>query len=97
MIHQNAKVTANLAARLVKAVSSFSVIRAILEDIPLGTYRIQVGLELRKALFVISVLFNCETWNGLKGSDLKDLNLADHHLLKFICSAQAKLLLNFCF
>jgi hypothetical protein len=32
--------------RHVKAVASFSVIRAILEDIPLGTYRVEIGLEL---------------------------------------------------
>ena len=44
MIHKSSKVTANLASRLAKAVASFSVIRAILEDIPLGTYRTQVGL-----------------------------------------------------
>ena len=97
MIHKNYKVTANLAARLVKALASFSVIRAILEDIPLGTYRIQVGLELRKDLFVNSVLFNCETWHGLKDSDLKDPNLADNQLLRYICLSQAKTLLNFCF
>ena len=42
-IHKSTKVTANLATRLAKAVASFSVIRAILEDIPLGTYRTQVG------------------------------------------------------
>ena len=97
MIHKSTKVTANLAARLVKAVASFSVIRAILEDIPLGTYRTQVGLELRRALFVNSVLFNCETWHSLKDSDLKDLNLIDHQLLRYICSAQAKTPLEFLF
>ena len=70
--HQNAKVTANLAARLAKDVASFSppVIRAILENILLGTYRIQVGLEIRKALFVNSVLFNYKTWHSITDSDL---------------------------
>ena len=97
MIHKSTKVTANLAARLAKAVASFSVIRAILEDIPLGTYRTQVGLELRMALFVNSVLFNCETWHSLTESDLKNLKLIDHQLLRYICSAQAKTPLEFLF
>ena len=95
--HKSTKVTANLAARLAKAVASFSVIRAILEDIPLGTYRTQVGLELRMALFVNSVLFNCETWHSLTESDLKNLKLIDHQLLRYICSAQAKTPLEFLF
>ena len=97
MIHQNAKVTANLSNRLVKAAASFSVIRAILEDIPLGTYRTQVGLELRKALFINSVLFNCETWHSLSESDLKDLKLTDNQLLRYICSAQSKTPIEFLF
>ena len=90
IIHQNSKVTANLASRLVKAVASFSVIRAILEDIPLGTYKVQVGLELRQALFVNSVLFNCETWHSITDSDMKDIVLIDHQLLRYICQSQAK-------
>ena len=81
--------------RLVKAVASFSVIRAILEDIPFGSYRFQVGLELRRALFVNSVLFNCETWHNLRDSDIKDLVLIDHQLLRYICSSQAKTAIEF--
>ena len=77
--------------------ASFSVIRAILEDIPLGPYRTQVGLELRMALFVNSVLFNCETWHSLNESDLKDIKLIDNQLLRYICSAQAKTALEFLF
>ena len=73
-----------------KAAASFSVIRAILEDIPLGIYRIQVGLELRNALFVNSVLFNCETWHSLSDADIKDIVLIDHQLIRYICQAQAK-------
>ena len=70
IIHKNSKVTTNMAERHVKAVASFSVIRAILEDIPLGIYRVEIGLELRQALFINSVLFNCKTWNGLKDTDI---------------------------
>ena len=57
MIHKSTIVTSNLAARLFKAVASFSVIKAILEDISLDTYRTQVGLKLRRAIFANSVLF----------------------------------------
>ena len=73
IIHKNSKVTTNMADCHVKAVASFSVIRAILEDIPLGIYRVEIGLELRQALFINSVLFNCETWHGIKDADFTQI------------------------
>ena len=44
LIHISGKIKENLNERCVKAVASFSVIRAILEDIPLGRHRIEIGL-----------------------------------------------------
>ena len=38
IIHRNIKVTTNIADRHIKAVASFAIIRAILQDIPLGIY-----------------------------------------------------------
>ena len=73
-----------------KAVASFAIIRAILEDIPLGIYRTEIGLELRQALFLNSVLYNCETWHGLKVTDIAEIKLIDNQLLRYICKAQAK-------
>ena len=52
----------NLTERRAKANAIFPEIRAILEDVPLGKYRIQVGLQLRQAMFVNGVLFNSEIW-----------------------------------
>ena len=86
-INKNAKVASNLAERHVKAVASFSVIRAILEDIPLGTYRVEIGLELRQALFINSVLFNCETWHNIKDADFTQINTIDNQLLRYICKS----------
>ena len=76
--------------RHVKVVASFSAIVAILQDIPLGKYRTEIGLELRQAMFINSVLFNSETWHGLKESDITKLNIVNHQLLRFICNSHAK-------
>ena len=73
IIHRSTKVTTNIAAQRVKAVASFAIIRAILQDIPLGIYRTEIGLELRQALFLNSVLYNCETWHGLKVTDIAEI------------------------
>ena len=96
-IHKSAKGATNIAARRVKAAASFSVIRAILQDVPLGKYRTEIGLELRQALFLNSVLFNCETWHGLKETDITDLKLIDNQILRFICSSHAKTPVEFLF
>lgn len=61
IIHKSGKVNENISNRYVKAVASLSIIRAILQDIPLGKYRTEIGLELRQAMFINSVLFNSET------------------------------------
>ena len=97
IIHKNSKVTANMADRHVMAVASFSVIRAILEDIPLGIYRVEIGLELRQALFINSVLFNCETWHGIKDADFTQIKIIDHQLLRYICKSHAKTPVEFLF
>jgi hypothetical protein len=81
IIHRNTKVTTNIADRHIKAVASFAIIRAILQDIPLGIYRTEIGLELRQAIFLNSVLYNSETWHGLKMTDIAGIKLIDNQLL----------------
>ena len=95
IIHKNGKVTTNLAEQRVKAAASSSIIRAILQYIPLGKHQTEIGLELRQAMFINSVLYNSETWHGLKPTDITELELIDKQLLRFICKAHAKHQLNF--
>ena len=66
IIHKSGKVTTNIAERHMKAVASFSVIWAILQDIPLGSYRTEIDLELRQALFLNSVLYIVKLGMALK-------------------------------
>ena len=54
----NGKLFAIMADRVAKAVASPSIIQAIPHDIPLGNHRIKIGLDLRNALDLNSVLFN---------------------------------------
>ena len=84
IINKSGKVKENIADRVVKAVASFAVIRAILEDIPLVRHRTEIGLKLRQAMFLNHVLFNCETWHNIKDADIADLNLIDNQLLRYV-------------
>ena len=88
--NKNAKVVSNTAEPRVKAVASFSIIKPILEDITLGTYRVEIGLELRQALFINSVLFNCETWHWVKDADFTQINFIDNQLLRYIFKSHTK-------
>ena len=63
---------------------------SLLNYIPLGRRRVQMGLTLRKAWFLNGCLFNSEVWNGYNHNDLNDLEIIDHKILRLIIGAQAK-------
>ena len=70
-------------------------ILAILSDIPLGYKRFEVGLQLRQAMFLNSVLLNIEAWHGLKEKHINELMKCDEYLLKRITLSHAKSQKNF--
>ena len=67
-----------------------SEMRAILRDIPLGSFRTQIGLVLRQAWFLNGCFFNSEIWSGYSVNDLSDLIVIDHQILKLITNCQSK-------
>ena len=89
-IHESGKIRFNIMERRAKANGAFAEIRAILEDVPLGKYRTEVGLHLRQALFINGVLFNSEIWHGVKPTDIDLLSVVDNQILRYICGAHAK-------
>ena len=67
-----------------------SEMRALLRDIPLGSFRTQIGLFLRQAWFLNGCFFNSEVWSGYNDSNLSDLVVIDHQILRLITNCQAK-------
>ena len=67
-----------------------SEMRALLRDIPLGSFRTQIGLVLRQAWFLNGCFFNSEVWSGYNDSNLSDLVVIDHQILRLITNCQAK-------
>ena len=61
-----------IRARKLKGYSYLSEIRALLSDMPFGNKRVEVGMMLRDAMFVIGILTNSEAWHSI--SDQKTLN-----------------------
>ena len=84
----NSKYT--LESRKSRGYAILGEISAMLRDVPMGNQRTKIGLELRKSWFQNCCLFNSETWNGISDSDLKDLEVIDHKILRAITGAQSK-------
>ena len=77
-VHEGGKVKYNSIKGRAKGYAIFAEIRAILEYVQLGINRIQVGLQLRQAMFIICVLFKSEDWLGLNNSKINMLSIAEH-------------------
>ena len=58
IIHKSGMLRHTVEARVAKGYGAISTILAILSEIPLGSWRIQAGLQLRQALLLNSILFN---------------------------------------
>ena len=67
-----------------------SNITAMLEDVPLGKKRLEVGLTLREAWFLNGTLYNSEVWCSYKRADLKVLEVLDRKILREITGAHSK-------
>ena len=52
VIHKSGKAKFNINEKCNKVYVIMAEIRAILQDLPLGTYQTKVGLQLRQAMFV---------------------------------------------
>ena len=63
---------------------------SLLNDIPLGNNRVQMGLTLWKSWFLNGCLFNSEVWSGYIDNDLEKLKIIDHKIMRLIMKAQAK-------
>ena len=90
IIHQNGRQHATIVERISKGYGILANITAILTDIPLGYRKVEIGLELRQALWINGILHNSEVWQELTEEDKKQLNKIDHAILKQIVGSQSK-------
>ena len=57
---------------------------SLLEEVPLGRYKIIAGLELRKAWLLNGILYNSEAWHSTEQTDIESLEKIDKSLLRNI-------------
>ena len=62
-----------IEARKIRAYTILSEIRAILSEIPLGKWRLEMGLALRDAWFLNGIIFNSEVWNAYAEKHIEEV------------------------
>ena len=94
-ISSSGKIKATIEDRTAKGYGIVSDILAILDEIPLGSYRLDMGLKLRQAKLINGILFSSEAWHGLCEDDIKALERVDEALLRALIQAHPKIPLEF--
>ena len=89
-INSTANNVKTISKQKAKGYGIISDIMYLLEAIPNGRHRTKVGLELRQAWFLNSVLLNMETWHNLQDHHLKELMTLDNFLIRQIIGANSK-------
>ena len=69
--------TENIKMRISKGNGILAKIRNILESVSFGAHYFKIALLLRESLLLNGILTNCESWYGLKESEILDLEGLD--------------------
>ena len=89
------KIRSTVEERRQKGYGMVAEILAIINDIPLGQFRIEIGLKLRQAMLISAMLFNSEAWHDISEGEIKSLELVDEHLIRSLVSAHSKTAIEF--
>ena len=82
IVTSNGGVADTIEDRRNKGWGKVATILGILSEVDMGSRRVKVGLLLRKAILVSSLLFTAETWSGIKEDQIKRLEQVDQSLLR---------------
>ena len=90
ILHENGKPKRTIIERVQRGYAVCGQIFALLKDLPLGSLKVQIGLELRKAWLINGILYNSEVWHNITESDIAQFVKIDKYLLRGLLSAHAK-------
>ena len=85
------KIRPTIEARKAKGYGILTNVLAIINEVPLGHWKIDAGLQLRQAMLLNGVLFNSEAWHNVSQDDLNILEKVDEALLRGILKAHSKI------
>ena len=85
------KIRPTIEARKAKGYGILTNVLAIINEVPLGHWKIDAGLQLRQAMLLNCVLFNSEALHNVSQDDLNILEKVDEALLRGILKAHSKI------
>ena len=71
------KIRSTIEDRKSKGYGMVAEIIAIVNDIPLGKYKLEIGLKLRQAMLISGLLFNSEAWHDVTEAEIKIFESVD--------------------
>ena len=90
LINTSGTIRKTIEERKNKGYGIVSEILAILEEIPLGRYKHEIGLRLRQAMLLNGILYNSESWHAVTETELRMLDMVDKHLLRPLVEGYSK-------
>ena len=90
LICSNGSVRVTIEERKNKGYRIVNEIIAIMEEIPLGRFKLEIGLKLRQAMLLNGILYNSEAWHNVSESEMKMLEKVDETLLRVMVKAHSK-------
>ena len=90
VIHKNGSIQATIESRVKKGDGIIAEILSLINEVPLGKYKTEVGLKLRDAMLLNGILYNSEAWHGMTSAQVVKLQQIDEALLRGILKAHAK-------
>ena len=90
ILTDDGKIQKTIEDRKAKGFGLNSQILAILSEVPLGKFKVQMGLHLRQAMLINGMLYNSEAWHCLTDAQVNQLQLVDNQLLRKILNAHSK-------
>ena len=91
----NGTIRNTIEERKNKGFGIINEIMAILDEIPLGRYKMEIGLRLRQAMLVNGMLYNSEAWHAVSEIEIRMLEAVDETFLRGLVNAHSKTPLEF--
>ena len=95
LINTSGTIRNTIEERRNKGMGIANEIIAILNEIPLGRYKMEIGLKLRQAMLINGMLYNSEAWHNVTESEIRLLESVDEFLLRALVKAHSKTPLEF--
>ena len=90
IVDKSGKIRATIEDRQKKGYGLTAEILAILNEIPLGQFKMEIGLQLRQAMLLNGMLYNSEVWHAISEDELRMLEIVDEHLLRSLVNGHSK-------